>query len=79
MSRRLTTKEFIERSILVHGSQYEYGDLEYETSHTKLQIRCRIHGSFMMAPYAHLNGNGCPQCGASKLDTSRIKIMTTQF
>jgi hypothetical protein len=66
MSRRLTSEEFAERSRTVHGPVYDYSQVKYQTSHTKVYIICPVHGPFLQKPNAHLNGQGCPDCGNIK-------------
>lgn len=66
MSRRLTNKEFAEKSRAIHGQVYDYSQVEYLTSHTKVRIICPDHGPFLQKPNAHLNGQGCPDCGNIK-------------
>ena len=34
--RKLTTKEFIERAIKVHGDKYDYSKVEYVNNRTKV-------------------------------------------
>lgn len=66
MSHRLTTEEFAERSRAIHGPVYDYSQVEYQGSHTKVCIVCPSHGPFIQKPNAHLNGQGCPDCGNIK-------------
>lgn len=64
MTKRLTTKEFIERSQTAHGDRYDYSLAEYKNYGTKVTIICSEHGAFDQNPYNHFaSGNGCPQCG----------------
>lgn len=55
-------QSFIKKSILVHGYKYDYTDVEYITSNTKVNIRCDAHGHFMQTPGNHKAGHGCPSC-----------------
>jgi len=61
---RLTTEEFIVKSIAVHGNKYDYSKVKYENNHTKVTIICPIHGEFEQVPMSHLDVNGCPYCGS---------------
>ena len=65
-STRLTTEEFIRRSIELHGNKYDYSKVKYESSKEKVTIICPIHGDFEQAPIKHLKGQGCPMCGNTK-------------
>ena len=60
---KLTTRKFINRSIKVHGSKYDYSKVEYENTEKKVCIICPEHGEFWQTPHAHLRGQGCPICG----------------
>lgn len=61
---RLTTETFIQKAITTHEHAYQYGDVEYKSSHDKIKITCPEHGVFEQAPNSHLNGRGCPKCSA---------------
>ena len=66
MARKLTTEEFIKRAKQVHGDTYDYSKAVYINSKTKVEIICRIHGSFFQAPNHHLRESGCMDCGGRK-------------
>ena len=63
---RLTTKEFIEKAKKVHGDKYDYSNVDYKNSSTKVRIVCKEHGEFLQKPNGHLTGFGCPKCGLIK-------------
>jgi len=46
MSKRLTTEEFIERAIKIHGNKYDYSLVEYKNTDSKVKIICKNHGIF---------------------------------
>lgn len=58
----LTTKEFIERAKKVHGDKYDYSVSKYIQGNKKVEIVCKIHGSFWQYPHLHWGGSGCPKC-----------------
>jgi len=60
--KRLTTEEFIEKAISVHGDVYDYSSVEYVHSKEKIEIICNKHGAYTQEPANHLSGNGCPKC-----------------
>lgn len=71
--RRRTTAEFIALAGLVHGEEtYDYGKVNYQTTHEKVEIVCPEHGRFTQRPSAHLRGAGCPNCGLALRSTSQI-------
>ena len=55
---RLTTEQFIEKAIAIHGDRYDYSEVDYIDSHTKVIILCSIHGQFEQTPNCHLTGAG---------------------
>jgi len=61
-----TSKDFIPNSIAKHGLTYDYSEVEYVHSKTKVKIICKIHGPFLQIPNDHLNGSGCPECSNKK-------------
>lgn len=62
-SRKLTTKEFIEKAITKHGDKYNYRLVDYKKNFIKIKIICPIHDVFNQIPSDHLSGYGCPSCG----------------
>ena len=60
---KLTTENFVTRSIAKHGSRYDYSKVSYATSRTKVCIICPVHGEFFQTPDNHLAGEGCILCG----------------
>lgn len=66
--KKLTTDEFIERAIKVHGNKYDYSEVEYINTDTKVKIFCNTCKKyFWQRPYSHLNGYGCPCCKIEKI------------
>lgn len=65
--KRLTTKEFIERSTNVHNGKYDYSKVVYKTLSTRVCIICPIHGEFWQLPHNHLFGKGCKDCQRENL------------
>jgi len=74
---RSNTKEFIKKSISVHGNKYEYDLVDYHNAYSKVKIGCLKHGIFVQDPHDHLNGKGCPQCKhpVSKAETSWLNTI----
>jgi hypothetical protein len=62
MPVKLTTKEFIEKAINMHGNKYNYSKVEYINTNTKVIIICNIHMEFEQTPVGHLQGKGCRKC-----------------
>jgi len=70
--RSLTTHQFKDKAILVHGHQYNYDESIYSgNNRTKITVICPEHGKFTQMAGNHLRGHGCPVCGEhmSKAET----------
>lgn len=75
-TRRWTTAEFISAACSVHGDSYDYQNVEYFRSTTKVHIVCRVHGGFWQAPRDHIHSAaGCPNCQTSKGEKVVEKIL----
>ena len=61
-----TNKEFIRECKLKHSNLYDYSKTNYINIKEKIEIICKIHGSFLQKPSNHLSGQGCPSCLFSK-------------
>ena len=59
---KLTTDEFIERAVSVHGNRYDYSSSVYRGSALKITIRCKKHGEFNQKASHHLSGHNCSKC-----------------
>jgi len=66
MASKLTTSEFIEKAIRIHGDKYDYSKSSYVNARTKVCIICPKHGEFLQIPSDHLCGKGCKKCGTEK-------------
>lgn len=62
IKQRSNINNFIEKSIKIHGNKYEYTHCNYINAHTKIEIICKLHGSFWQLPLNHLKGKGCSKC-----------------
>lgn len=70
---KLNTEEFIEKAREIHGDKYDYSEVEYKNSKTKVCIICPEHTSFLQKPNDHLDGHGCSKCGGTG------KLCTKEF
>jgi len=59
---KLSKKDYIKRSNIIHKYKYDYSLMEYIDSYTKIKIICPIHGIFEQNANSHLLGTGCPSC-----------------
>ncbi|MDD4242683.1 MAG: hypothetical protein PHG08_00080 [Bacilli bacterium] len=60
--KKLTTEEFIENAVTVHGYRYDYSLVKYDGRFKKVKIICKEHGEFEQTPDKHLTSNGCRKC-----------------
>ena len=63
---KITTEEFIKRSIDIHKNKYNYDLVDYINMNIKVKIFCSKHGVYEQKPHSHLYGVGCPTCQESK-------------
>jgi len=62
MSRVTDTASFIEKCTSLHGGKYDYSEVVYKDSKTKVKIICPDHGRFEMIAGKHTQGRKCPEC-----------------
>lgn len=53
---------FINQAKEIHGDKYDYSQINYKNSITKIVIVCKKHGCFLQSPSNHLK-SGCLYCG----------------
>jgi hypothetical protein len=74
--RTLTAKEMIQRFKDLRedkGQFYNYSQVEYINSQTKIKIICPLHGEFYQYPLDHVKGyDGCKKC--SKLKSTQTNL-----
>lgn len=71
MPKRLTQKEFIDKSREKHGDKFDYSEAKYTTAHAPIIIKCLTHNTqFTQSAEGHMKGkNGCPDCnGQTPID-----------
>lgn len=74
-----TTEDFIVNAIRVHGNKYDYSEVDYITSQTKVFIKCKKCGHlFAQTPNNHLKGAGCPMCKKEIVRTKEA-LSTKEF
>lgn len=71
----LSLSDFISKSKITHGNQYNYDKTIYSGAHKKVTITCLKHGDFCVTPANHWsNGIGCPTCQHSNPTKGESKI-----
>lgn len=68
------TKNFIWKSLHIHGDKYIYHKTVYVKSKEKVWIECRNGHCFPKRPNDHLNYSGCPDCSEKRKMTKETFI-----
>lgn len=71
---RHITSSFIDVCRTLHNDIYDYSQVEYVNSYTKVKIICPKHGQFDQRPSFHLAGDGCLRCGRER--ANRVHVLT---
>ena len=65
-----------EKAKNIHGDKYDYSNMNYINSYTRIEIICPKHGSFYQTPQDHIYSKaGCPICKESKGELLVSKIL----
>ena len=75
---KASINDVIDRFFNTHGSLYDYSEVEYTNSQTKVKIKCVHHGVFYQAPVKHYGGNGCPSCARTERGLAQ-RLQKDQF
>ena len=67
--KRLTLNKFIKKARAIHGNKYDYSNVTYFNTDSKVCIICPEHGEFWQCPHNHIGSKqGCPYCTNSHLE-----------
>ena len=56
------TIDIISDFIKIHNNKYDYSEVNFVNTKSKIIIICDIHGSFLQTPQEHIKGHGCKKC-----------------
>jgi len=70
---RKDSETFNNEASIIHNNKYDYSEVEYKNSQTKVKIICPHHGAFLQRPNRHLQGDGCPKCSGQE-SSKELKI-----
>lgn len=79
--QKLSQEDFIEKAKKINPDN-DYSLTNYVNAHTKVEIICKLHGSFSCLPYCFMKSSGkCPKCviiqrAETKSQNHREKILT---
>lgn len=61
----------------IHGEVFDYSELEYKNSYTKIKLKCKIHNNWFESTYDSLckGRNGCKFCRTKKLSYSNNEFI----
>lgn len=62
-------QKFIFKANKRHNNKFNYDNVIYTNSITKVEVMCIKHGSFFVRPDAHIRKVGCPNCNGGVPDT----------
>jgi|GEM_PF-2265226 len=78
--RAMSQQDFIDRANLIHNNIYDYSELNYVNSFTKVTISCPLHGAFLQIPRDHVNQkSGCLKCKGAKISIKKTLHTTASF
>jgi len=60
-------EEFISKANKIYNNKYDYSKVKYINNKTKVEIICKIHGSFFKEPSSFLKGVECNICKKNKI------------
>lgn len=69
---KMKQETFIKKAKKIHNEKYDYSNVKYENTDTKVEIICPEHGKFLQTPHHHLHGIGCPICGANNISENKL-------
>ena len=79
MGKLKTQEEFIEDAKRVHGDKYDYSEIKYTRSETKVKIYCKAcEEYFYQTPNNHLAGKGCKKCSI-KRSHDKAKLTSEEY
>lgn len=59
---KYTTQQIVAQFVKVHKDTYDYSQVNYVHSQTKVKIICKVHGVFEQLVGMHRKGQGCAKC-----------------
>lgn len=70
----LTKELFIELGNKIHNYKFDYSNVKFVNSATKVKIKCKICGyEFEQTPHCHINRKqGCPKCSGKHITNDEI-------
>lgn len=79
MPAKLTQEQVVARFRKVHGDRYEYSQVKYTLSSSRVTIICPIHGPFDQIADQHARGAGCRACANAQAEDKTIDMVGRTF
>ena len=80
---KLSQYDYISRAIQVHGNNYDLSKVMYTGWMKKVEVICRVHGSFMIRADAFIEQfQGCSKCkvyGYSKISMRFFELLSNEL
>ena len=71
----MSKEVFVEKMKNLYGNKYDYSNIEYVNSKTKITLVCSEHGEFKRTPYKLLKGYDCQKCIKNETIKKRTKTL----
>lgn len=71
-NKPITTIEYIQRAIAVHGNLYDYSKTQYISARNKVTIICPKHGEFQVVANEHIRKDKNTNCKKCVHDSKRL-------
>ncbi len=72
---RKSVEVFIKEAKILHKNTYDYSKVKYINNKIKVEIICKVHGTFWQSPSHHLNGSGCTNCAFTGFNTNKPALL----
>lgn len=73
LTHKDTLEDFLKKAHAKFNGLYDYSDVVYVNSVTRIIVNCRKHGPWDPFPAKHLQGVGCPSCTNSGYSTISLE------
>ena len=79
MGKKLTTEQFIQRAVKIHGNKYDYSEVIYNGMLNPIKIKCNCGNIFFKTPKKHLHIlSTCPKCSKRQIPSTDEFIKKAQ-
>lgn len=71
-------EEFIARCVAIHGTYYDYSEVNLSRINDIVSIKCPYHGLFNQRAVDHVRGNGCTPCTSTNYSQKAIRWLSQE-